>query len=159
MFDAQQSVEKYVEIGAKTTLATMARRMADRRPLVEKISKPIDIYSYSDQKAELFYEYGRDTGIEITPTTRPEPQQPLPPPIAALLAKDTSVPAPGSTKPQVAESNGSSFPKSSLATIPSLSSTHIVMALTAQKVKKSFDTLPTERSIQELSGGMLVPSR
>ncbi|KUL89708.1 hypothetical protein ZTR_00595 [Talaromyces verruculosus] len=154
LFNAPESVRKYVEIGAKTTLATMVKRMADRQPSTEKAFKSMEFYSYSDQKADLFYEYSPDAEIQPQPSKQPEPQQLTPTPIAAAPNTNTAVPETSvPTKPSISQLSSSSSPKKPSGAIPNLSSTHIVIALTAQKVKKTFDVLPTQKSIQELSGG------
>lgn len=130
--------------------------MADRQPSTEKLFKAMEFYSYSDQKAELFYEYSPDAEIQLQSSKQPEPQQ-LTPPIAAALNTNTAAPpASVSIKPPIAQSSSSSSPKKPSGAIPNLSPTHVVIALTAQKVKKTFDALPTQKSIQELSGGMLI---
>jgi fatty acid synthase subunit alpha len=157
LFNAPESVRKYVEIGAKTTLATMVKRMADRQPIAEKLSKSMEFYSYSDHKADLFYEYTPDAEIQPQSSKQPEPQQPTPAPITAILTTNTTTPAaPVSVQHPFSQTSSSLSPKKPSGTIPNLSPTHIVIALTAQKVKKAFDVLPTQKSIQELSGGTLI---
>lgn len=157
LFNAPESVRKYVEIGAKTTLATMVKRMADRQPSTEKPFKSMEFYSYSDQKADLFYEYSPDAEIQPHSSKQPEPQQLTPTPIAAAPTTNTAVPAASvPAKPSISQSSSSSSPKKPSGAIPNLSPTHIVIALTAQKVKKAFDVLPPQKSIQELSGGMSI---
>ncbi|EEA23599.1 hypothetical protein EYB25_006321 [Talaromyces marneffei] len=154
LFNTPESVRKYVEIGAKTTLATMGKRMADRQSTAEKLSKPMDFYSYSDQKGDLFYEYSLDAEIQPQLSKQPDPKQSTSPPVAAAPATNTAAPtAPAPVKPSLAQPTSSSSPKKPSGAIPNLSPTHIVIALTAQKVKKSFDVLPIQKSIQELSGG------
>jgi fatty acid synthase subunit alpha len=157
LFNAPESVRKYVEIGAKTTLATMVKRMADRQPLTEKLSKSMEVYSYSDQKADLFYEYITDTETQPPSSKQPEPEQSTPAPIATAPTTNTTTPAaPVSVKSPVSQSSSLLSTKKPSGTIPNLSPTHIVIALTAQKVKKAFDVLPTQKSIQELSGGTFI---
>lgn len=134
----------------------MVKRMADRQPVIEKLSKSMEFYSYSDQKADLFYEYNSDAEAQLQPSKQLEPQQLTPKPIAA--APDTKPAAPTTVvpvKPLATQSSSSPSAKKASGAIPTLSPTYIVIALTAQKVKKTFDGLPTQKSIQELSGGML----
>lgn len=129
--------------------------MADRQPVTEKLYKSMEFYSYSDQKADLFYEYSQDAEIQSQPSKQPEPQQLTPKFIAAAAETDTAAPTTSvSVKPPITQPSSSLAPKKSSGEIPSLSPTYIVIALTAQKVKKTFDVLPTQKSIQELSGGM-----
>lgn len=135
----------------------MVKRMADRQPSTEKLFKSMEFYSYSDQKADLFYEYSPDAEIQPQSSKQPEPQQLKPAPIAAAPNTNTAAPAASvPIKPSISQSSSSSSPKKPSGAIPNLSPTHIVIALTAQKVKKAFDVLPTQKSIQELSGGMLI---
>ncbi|OKL55496.1 Fatty acid synthase subunit alpha [Talaromyces atroroseus] len=158
LFNAPESVNKYVEIGAKTTLATMAKRMADRQPAAEQLSKSMDILSYSDQKADLYYEYSPEAEIQLQTSTSLEPQN-----VTSEATNTTisnSAVAPAKVSPSIAPTPASSadakistFPKGTTDNIPNISATHIVIALTAQKVKKPFEALPIQKSIQELSGG------
>ncbi|EED22655.1 3-oxoacyl-[acyl-carrier-protein] synthase, putative [Talaromyces stipitatus ATCC 10500] len=155
LFNAPESVRKYVEIGAKTTLATMVKRMADRQPTAEKLSKAMEFYSYSDQKSDLYYEYRPNAGISPQSSSQLEAQQSIPSPAAteSSITNATISEAPVSAKPGLLASDNPTVHKRAVKAVPNLSPTHIVIALTAQKVNKAFDTLPMQKSIQELSGG------
>jgi fatty acid synthase subunit alpha, fungi type len=158
LFNAPEDVNKYVEIGAKTTLATMVKRMADRQPAAEKLSKSIEILSYSDNKADLYYEYTPDAEILPQTSTTSEPAQPTMEPTGTSTSTPAAAPSQAPPPTPLAPANPAvtqipSTPKGTTDNIPTISATHIVIALTAQKVKKPFDALPLQKSIQELSGG------
>lgn len=136
----------------------MVKRTAARQTTVERLSKTLDFFSYSEQKPELYYEYSAEAELQPQVSTPSEPRRSNPAPAAATSAP-AQTPNPTSTAPIAAASatpithSMPPVPRGTTENIPNLSAAHIVIALVAQKVKKAFDALPKQKSIQELSGG------
>ncbi len=106
-------------------------------------SSQFQFLSSSDNKEDIYYQY-------------PEEEEP----VAAAPAEST--PAPSAPVAAVAsvETATVSAPVSAAVSAPAaaapeilLSASHVVLALTAQKLKKPFDSVSTQKTIRELSGG------
>ncbi|KAE8395549.1 hypothetical protein BDV23DRAFT_145171 [Aspergillus alliaceus] len=137
---------RFVEVGPRTTLATMAKKSAARHYEVYAHSQwsHIQFLSYQDNKDEIFYVYS-DSRLCSDETGKPKPSAPH---SVSLL------PLPHDTLP---ESQQSLPAKAHVTNTPSvdisLSASHIVLAMTAQKLRRPFDQIPMDKTIRELSGG------
>ncbi|KAE8312700.1 hypothetical protein BDV41DRAFT_588770 [Aspergillus transmontanensis] len=139
---------RFIEVGPRTTLATMAKRSAARhyRSYTNSQWSHLQFLSYQDNKDEVFYNYpdfkvcldekekarsltSRHVSLlPLLPGSLREPQQCVPPK------------APPS--------------RASPSVDVSLSSSHIALAMTAQKLRQPFDKVAMGRTVRELSGGM-----
>lgn len=152
---SNQTVKRYVEIGPRTVLVPMAQKTAKRKFSLQSTSCSIQrqFLSYTDDTKELYYEYDTDE--------KPVASKPL----APLMASDQPPTAPAAGAINVVPSGTSPAPATVAAEVKPfvaaakvtdipLSATDIVIALTAQKLRKEFDQVTVQRSIRDLSGGV-----
>ncbi|KAL4930381.1 uncharacterized protein BDV17DRAFT_46177 [Aspergillus undulatus] len=133
-------IQRFVEVGPRTILATMAKKSANIHSNTNPSSKWTnpEFFSYHDNQQEIMYQYQTDPVIE---PTSPPSQVPV----------EKIAPRPF---PQEPLSTAKSFP---LRAVPSadlsLQASHVVLAMTAQKLRRRFDQVPVEKTIRDLSGG------
>lgn len=158
---SNNTIKRYVEIGPATVLAPMAQKTAMRKFSIQSTSCSVEreFLSHIDNAKELYYEYDVD---ENTVASRPPGEKKI---AASAMAPDQPSTAPATATINVVPSGTPSASDTvAVEAIPSgataivtdipLSATDIVIALTAQKVRKAFDQLSMQRSIRDLSGGV-----
>lgn len=139
----------------------MAQKTARRKFSLQSTSCLIDrqFLSHTDNTKELYYEYDQD---EETVASIPSSENNIFTPPASSDQHFT-MPAAGainmtlSNKPPasavVAAEVNASVAAAMITDIP-LSATDIIIALTAQKIRKAFDQVVMQKSIRDLSGGV-----
>ncbi|KAL2823456.1 hypothetical protein BDW59DRAFT_163236 [Aspergillus cavernicola] len=143
LFQSKKCVQRFVEIGPRTTLSTMAKKSAAIHSGSHPSSKwsNLEFLSYHDNQVEILYQY---TETHTPGTAAQSPIQ--------NAVEENALPPPSLPK------QPSSLPKDSqLGSIPSadlrLMASHVVLALTAQKLRRRFDQISVEKTIRDLSGG------
>ncbi|RDW87106.1 Fatty acid synthase subunit alpha [Aspergillus mulundensis] len=136
----ESSIQRFVEIGPRTILSTMAKKSANIEsnchPSINS-SNP-EFLSYHDNRPEIMYYYEQNTGVD--PVSRP----------IDTLVKNTSSPS----LPKRHLSPPKAFPTSAIPSADlSLQTGHVLLAMTAQKLGRRFDQVSLEKSIRDLSGG------
>lgn len=104
-------------------------------------SSQFQFLSSSDNKEDIYYQYPEE---EEPVATAPVESTPAPAAEAVASVQVTSTMATATATV--------SAPAAAAPEIP-LSASHVVLALTAQKLKKPFDAVSTQKTIRELSGG------
>ncbi|KAL4974119.1 3-oxoacyl-synthase [Aspergillus desertorum] len=139
LFRGESCIQRFVEIGPRTILSTMAKKSASiqqaHRPSA-RWSDP-EFLSYHDNRPEILYQYQSDLALPPLqqPTQHPvEPTTHLDPPRHASPSKPLPVNA---------------VPSADLT----LQAVHVILAMTAQKLRRRFDQVPVEKTIRDLSGG------
>ena len=141
---------RFVEIGPRTTLATMARKSATRyyKSYATSQWSHLQFLSYQDNKDEILYNYSNSN-----PWSDKKDRA------GQLTSHDVSLLplSPGPQRgPQQCVSPKALLSKSSPSLDVALSSSHIVLAMTAQKLRRPFDKVSMGKTIRELSGGMAM---
>jgi fatty acid synthase subunit alpha, fungi type len=129
----------------------------------------LQFLSYSDNKEALYYEYQDDEDHVASEPSAGDPSAAAPGPTPDTLANVPSGRIPAASAPASASAavsaTSSSGANVNLAAVSStdgaasaavhipLSAAHIVLALTAQKLKRAFDNVSMQKTIRELSGG------
>ncbi|TQB73271.1 hypothetical protein MPDQ_006016 [Monascus purpureus] len=161
-----ETIQRYVEVGPRTTLVTMAKKTAARRASSQIVSasklSTLKFLCTSDNTAEIYYEYPQESGAPVE--EEGSKSDAAAPALAvsgssrtATTAKAT-VTTPSSSSPETAPpaastpSQGTPAGGSTTPDIP-LSAKHVVLAMIAQKFRRAFDNIPTQKTVQELSGG------
>ncbi|GLB05872.1 putative PKS/NRPS-like protein biosynthetic cluster [Aspergillus tubingensis] len=145
-------VQRFIEIGPRSTLTRMARKSASIHHDRHTPSQwsHLQFISYQDDRNRILYEY-------------PDPVR-LPSTIQRTTSASTStqlaVAVEGSRSDGESESVAASLaftPIKTSAHVPSakvsLSARHILLAITGQKLRCSFDQVPMDTTIRNLSGG------
>ncbi|KAL4770139.1 hypothetical protein BDW60DRAFT_224378 [Aspergillus nidulans var. acristatus] len=140
LFRGEPCIQRFVEIGPRTILSTMAKKSAsiqkDQRPSANCYSP--EFLSYHDNQPEILYQYQNDQAVY--PLS--QPTQPLfEPTTPSHLPKQS--PSPSKALPM------SAIPSAELT----LQAGHVILAMTAQKLRRRFDQVPVEKTIRDLSGG------
>lgn len=143
---------------------TAARRASSQIVSASKLST-LKFLCTSDNTAEIYYEYPQESGAPVE--EEGSKSDAAAPALAvsgssrtATTAKAT-VTTPSSSSPETAPpaastpSQGTPAGGSTTPDIP-LSAKHVVLAMIAQKFRRAFDNIPTQKTVQELSGGMYV---
>jgi len=105
-------------------------------------SSQYQFLSSSDNKEDIYYQYPEEEEPVATAESTPAASAPV---VEAMASVQTAVAT-------VTASASVSAPAAAAPEIP-LSASHVVLALTAQKLKKPFDSVSTQKTIRELSGG------
>ncbi|KAI9045886.1 3-oxoacyl-synthase [Aspergillus affinis] len=139
------SIRRFIEIGPRTTLATMAKKSASKHALRSPAEgSQLEFLSYQDQQDEIFFRYPEPEPHRVT-------EKSLLAPISSSAAPAV-IPVAQSHKEQPKQES-----VTSIGCIPSvevsLSASHIVLAMTAQKLQRPFDQVSTQKTIRDLSGG------
>ncbi|KAJ6090087.1 hypothetical protein N7467_005303 [Penicillium canescens] len=136
----RNGVERYIEVGPAKVLSAMGRKTASKKYQLQDQLRLLrrQFLSYSDDYEDICYQ-------------SEEPQ--LPAPVETPNPETIPTATPVVTNSPEAEP----LVAPSLVVVPVedklLSALDIVIALTAQKLKRPFDEVPTEKSIRDLSGG------
>lgn len=139
----------------------MAQKTARRKFSLQSTSCSTErqFLSHTDNTKELYYEYDTDEKtVESEPSSKTKiftpliaSNQPCSVPATGVINVVPSGASPASAT-VAAEINLSVA--AAVVTDIALSATDIVIALTAQKLRKAFDQVAIEKSIRDLSGGM-----
>ncbi|RAL03095.1 putative 3-oxoacyl-synthase [Aspergillus ibericus CBS 121593] len=134
-------IQRIIEIGPARVLATMAQKTATTGPTARHDQANAinrQFLSSASNLKEIYYEYEEPA----------EPAQPAP----AATPTTTPVTTPATT---AAPAPATAPAPAAAASIPDtpLTAGDLVLALTAQKLKKPFDQVPRDKSIRDLSGG------
>lgn len=124
----------------------MAKKQAAKEQHTESHTVTRQYLSSSDNCKEIFYQYDEEDPAATAISSESSVETPPPAPsLATVPSTETKATPPAAVPHMVA------------ATVEdvSMSSTDIVLAVVAQKLRKQFDQVPTSKSIQELSGGRL----
>ncbi|PYI00540.1 putative 3-oxoacyl-synthase [Aspergillus sclerotiicarbonarius CBS 121057] len=135
-------IQRIIEIGPSRVLATMAQKTATAGPTARHDQANAvnrQFLSSASNLKDIYYEY--DEPAEPAPAP-PATAQPAPPP--ATPAAPAPAPAPAQAPAAAAAASVPDTP---------LTAGDLVLALTAQKLKKPFDQVPLDKSIRDLSGG------
>lgn len=146
-------VQRFIEIGSRSTLTRMAKKSASIHYDQHTPSQwsHLQFLSYQDDRNRILYEY-------------PDPVR-LPSTIQRTTSASTSarlaVAIEGSQSDGESESVAAPLaftPIKTSAHVPSakvsLSARHILLAITGQKLRCSFDQVPMDTTIRNLSGGV-----
>lgn len=105
-----------------------------------------EFLSYSDDYARICYEFDKPQSLSAAETSKQSQHSPA---VSSTTPVATEIPKP---EPALMAHR----PAVLLVEDCPVSAGDIVLALTAQKLKKPFDQIPTEKSIRELSGGKSI---
>jgi fatty acid synthase subunit alpha, fungi type len=140
-------IERYVEVGPSKILANMAAKQIGREKHSESHLVNRQFLASSDNAKDIFYQYDdnepESADNEPAPASSPAPE--------GAPATTAAAPAPPPAAPVA------SAPATAAAAVDDtpLTATDAVIAITAQKLRKGFDEVPSTKTIQELSGGTL----
>ena len=161
MLRRSNGIERYVEIGPARILATMIQKSASQGYSSQAAShwSHFRFLSSTDNKKDIYYEYPEQvlhaattdktvdaTGLNLASVSASLEVRVTPP---GTLASTTNGNA-------VASLDGPVMgPVVAALAVPdaALSAAHVVLAITAQKLKKPFDQVSTQKTIRELSAG------
>lgn len=141
LFQSETCIQRFIEIGPRTILSTMAKRSANvhsNSHLSGRWSNP-EFLSYHGNRSEVLYQY--------TPTQISEPRPQCP--TSRIIENSTTPSAP---KHPPSSSNGpeiSAVPTADL----SLQASHVILSIIAQKLGRRFDQVRVESTIRDLSNG------
>ncbi|OOF94224.1 hypothetical protein ASPCADRAFT_6912 [Aspergillus carbonarius ITEM 5010] len=136
-------IQRIIEIGPSRVLATMAQKTATAGPTARHDQANAinrQFLSSASNLKDIYYEY--DEPAEEAPVPAPAVQAITP--SAAPVVTAPAVTAPTAAAPAAAPASVPDTP---------LTAGDLVLALTAQKLKKPFDQVPLDKSIRDLSGG------
>ncbi|CZR60182.1 related to 3-oxoacyl-[acyl-carrier protein] reductase [Phialocephala subalpina] len=138
-----ENIQRYVEVGPAKILSTMAKKtVTAHSSQAPSRSSQYQFLSSSDNKEDIYYQYPEEEEPVAAAESTPAPSVPV---VEAVASVQTAVAT-------VTASASVSAPAAAAPEIP-LSASHVVLALTAQKLKKPFDSVSTQKTIRELSGG------
>ncbi|KAB2569798.1 Fatty acid synthase subunit alpha [Lasiodiplodia theobromae] len=143
----EANVRRIVEVGPSKVLSTMAQKTWKKKLSAKDAlsSTNRSFLSSADDTSSIYYKYeGAAPAPEPATTTQAAPA-PAPTPSAAPAAAATPAPAP-------AAAAAPSAPAAMVDDTP-LTALDVVVALSAQKLKKAFDELPLDKSIRDLCAG------
>lgn len=143
-------IRRFIEVGPRTTLATMAKRSAARhyKSYANSQWSHLQFLSYQDNNDEVFYNY-----LDSKPWLDEKDKT------VSWTSHDISLlplPAGSLREPQQCVPPKAPISRASPSHDVSLSSSHIALAMTAQKLRRPFDNVTMGKTIRELSGGMDV---
>jgi fatty acid synthase subunit alpha, fungi type len=160
MLQKTNSIERYVEIGPAKVLSTMIQKSATLGYSSQAASQwsHFRFLSSSENKGDLYYAYvDQPQSTSRSSKAGTSEQQPVAN-VAALQVKVTASltnAVPTAQSAAVTVEAPIMAPVMAALAVPdaSLSASDVVLALTAQKLKKPFDQVSTQKSIRDLSGG------
>ncbi|PWY78035.1 hypothetical protein BO94DRAFT_626631 [Aspergillus sclerotioniger CBS 115572] len=145
----QSPVQRFIEIGPRSTLARMAKKSA---AIYHDQHAPsqwshLQFLSYQDDQDKILYEYPDPT---LSASKSKETKLPCNPaqPTGTIPRSKTEHEA----APTPAPSTLGAFAHAPSARV-SLSARHVLLAMTAQKLRRPFDQVSMEKTIRDLSGG------
>ncbi|KAL3446708.1 hypothetical protein BJX65DRAFT_318453 [Aspergillus insuetus] len=144
LFRSPARIQRFVEIGPRTILSTMARKSASIHTKFYSSSTlpKMEFLSYQDDYPRISYHY-----------SEPHVEKPA----AAGASSDDIVrtsPIPPPSPPQQSLSQSNDLrPRSVPSENQTLTASHVVLAMTSQKLRLPFDQVSLDKSIRDLSGG------
>ncbi|KAL1634246.1 hypothetical protein SLS58_010751 [Diplodia intermedia] len=140
----EANVRRIVEVGPSKVLSTMAQKTWKKKLSAKDTLSSTNrtFLSSADDTSSIYYKY---EGAAPEPTATPDaPAAAAPAPAAAPAAAAAPAPAPVAAAP--------AGPAAMVEDTP-LTALDVVVALSAQKLKKAFDELPQDKSIRDLCAG------
>lgn len=141
----------------------MAQKTASRKFSLQSTSRSTErqFLSHPENIKELYYQYDADE--KTVASNLSSENKIVTPVIASDQPSSANVPASGAVK--MVQPDKSPAPSTPVAKVDAsvvasivtdipLSATDVVLALTAQKLRKAFDQVSMERSIRDLCGGV-----
>lgn len=141
LLQGEKCIQRFIEIGPRTILSTMAKRSANihsNSHLSARWSNP-EFLSYHGNRSEVLYLY------KSTQVSEPRSQCP-----ARCIIENPATPS--ALRHPSPSSNGpliSAVPTADL----SLQASHVILSIIAQKLRRRFDQVPLENTIRDLSNG------
>ncbi|KEF62585.1 uncharacterized protein A1O9_00558 [Exophiala aquamarina CBS 119918] len=149
----RNGIERYVEIGPAKILATMIQKSASKcyAPHTKSRWSHFKFLSSTENKNEVYYEYPEATenAVSSHPAADEGSKGDA---VSVALKVEVQSSAQKVLDAQFSEVVPVATPAAAVADA-SLSAAHVVLAITAQKLKRPFDHVPTQKTIRELSGG------
>ncbi|KAE8145031.1 hypothetical protein BDV25DRAFT_134146 [Aspergillus avenaceus] len=132
------AIHRFLEVGPRTTLTPMAKKTAGLQPTARAPSQKskYSFLSTADNVEDIYYEYPQQEVQHDDAQVEPQPAQPPVEPQATVA-------------PSAAVESIRKVPSKQLA----LSASHILLAIVADKLRKPFDQVPFDTTIQDASGG------
>ena len=130
----------------------MAEKTTDQKFSSQDKSRSIkrQVLSYSDDSKAIYYEYEENDGVAAPPSAPAHPD-------SRSTVKIPAAPVPNQSAtmlPNATVATGATnVSATSIEDVP-LSATDVVLALTAQKLKRPLDEVSVHKSLRDLSGGM-----
>ncbi|KAJ0416956.1 hypothetical protein BJY00DRAFT_303773 [Aspergillus carlsbadensis] len=143
-FKSKACIRRFVEIGPRTILSTMAKKSASIHAKLHSSPRlpKIDFLSYHNDYPRISYQY-----------SEPHVEKPA----AAGTSCDDIVRTPQISPPSPPEQSRLQSSDLRPRSVPSadlpLTASHVVLAMTSQKLRRPFDRVPVDQSIRDLSGG------
>ncbi|KAJ3579754.1 hypothetical protein NPX13_g812 [Xylaria arbuscula] len=148
---SKRDVRRVIEIGPAGVLAPMAkksaRKLVGEKDVAQGIEREFLSITNLDDARKIYYDYEENSPSSAV-KTEPIPSEPsntAPPPVAVAAPVPLPVAPPVAAAAPVVSAG-------SIVDTP-LTPTDIILALVAQKLRRSFDEVPLGESIQALSGG------
>ncbi|GME39335.1 Fatty acid synthase alpha subunit protein [Neofusicoccum parvum] len=137
----EADVRRVVEIGPSKVLGTMAQKTWKKKLSARDAltSTERTFLSFADDSSKIYYEYEEGAAPEPVPTQEETVAAPSPASAPVVAAAPAPVVA-------------AAGPAAPVEDIP-LSALDVVIALSAQKLKKAFDELPLDKSLRDLCAG------
>lgn len=141
------TIRRFVEIGPRTTLATMAKKSASKHASQSSPHDPqLEFLSYPNHQDEILFRYQEpESTKDVGTRSLSVPQRASPIPAVTTVAH---------THEERPTKNSAVFAGFMPSANILLSAGHVVLAMTAQKLQRPFDQVPMEGTIRELSGGV-----
>ncbi|KAE8153339.1 hypothetical protein BDV25DRAFT_168999 [Aspergillus avenaceus] len=139
------AIRRFIEIGPRATLANMVRRSAGRQHgkyAPSQLSR-VQFLSYQEDINAILYQCPVIESVP-KPTSEADPSNS---PSSAMSASGA---IPNSQKPEI---RNTGCPGASSSVEGFLTASHIVLTITAQKLRRPFDRISVSRTIRELCGG------
>lgn len=139
-------MRRVVEIGPSKVLGTMAQKTWKKKLSARDAltSTERTFLSFADDSSKIYYEYEEGAAPEPVPTQEETVAAPTPASAPVVAAAPAPVVA-------------AAGPAAPVEDIP-LSALDVVIALSAQKLKKAFDELPLDKSLRDLCAGKKLNS-
>ncbi|KAL2831661.1 hypothetical protein BJY01DRAFT_260408 [Aspergillus pseudoustus] len=137
LFNSQARIRRFVEIGPRAILTTMAKKSASIHTKSHPSSALAEnnFLSYHENYAQILYEYPEEaSGGCSSEAVVQNPPSPSPPEHRRQQSN--------SLRPRA-------IPRADI----SLTARHVILAITCQKLRRRFDQVSLEKSIRDLSGG------
>ncbi|KAL4919048.1 hypothetical protein BDW62DRAFT_48095 [Aspergillus aurantiobrunneus] len=140
LFQSKSCIQRFVEIGPRPVLSNMAKkssRIYSKFCPSSNLSSA-EFLSYHDNQSEITYQY---QDAPVSESVSQSPVQSADEKNSPSVSRQTSSPPKGSPV--------SVIPSADLP----LQASHVILAMTAQKLRRRFDQVSVERTIRDLSGG------
>ncbi|KAF7591025.1 hypothetical protein BBP40_002043 [Aspergillus hancockii] len=141
------ATSRFIEVGPRTTLATMAERSAARHYKLYAPSQWSDLqfFSYQDNQDDIFYLYPEASSSSHDARKSSS--------LASTFSSSLVSPPVILREPEQSNPSKAYGMRASPSIDVSLSAGHVALVMTAQKLRRPFDQVPMNKTIRELSGG------